>query len=101
MEIRPLYRLIFQYGSGYDVGAKKSALRQIDDIRKAVVANASIVSGSIPATSVTTVSYSDITATNMETAKQQLADNRVPTTRSLTINGTAYDLSADRSWTIT
>lgn len=24
----------------------------------------------------------------------------VPTTRSLTINGTAYDLSADRSWTI-
>jgi hypothetical protein len=25
----------------------------------------------------------------------------VPTSRSLTINGTAYDLSADRSWTIT
>ncbi len=25
----------------------------------------------------------------------------VPTTRTLTINGTAYDLSADRSWTIT
>ena len=25
----------------------------------------------------------------------------VPTTRTLTINGTAYDLSADRSWTVT
>jgi len=25
----------------------------------------------------------------------------VPTSRTLTINGTAYDLSADRSWTIT
>jgi hypothetical protein len=28
------------------------------------------------------------------------ADTKVPQTRSLTINGTAYDLSADRSWTI-
>ena len=28
------------------------------------------------------------------------ADTKVPKTRSLTINGTAYDLSADRSWTI-
>lgn len=29
-----------------------------------------------------------------------LASNVVPTSRTLTINGTAYDLSADRSWTI-
>ena len=29
------------------------------------------------------------------------ADTKVPQTRSLTINGTSYDLSADRSWTIT
>jgi hypothetical protein len=28
------------------------------------------------------------------------ADTKVPQTRSLTINGTAFDLSADRSWTI-
>lgn len=27
-------------------------------------------------------------------------NNKVPTARTLTINGTAYDLSADRSWTI-
>jgi hypothetical protein len=27
-------------------------------------------------------------------------NNKVPSTRTLTINGTAYDLSADRSWTI-
>jgi hypothetical protein len=27
-------------------------------------------------------------------------NNKVPTSRTLTINGTAYDLSADRSWTI-
>jgi hypothetical protein len=28
-------------------------------------------------------------------------NNKVPSTRTLSINGTAYDLSADRSWTIT
>ena len=27
-------------------------------------------------------------------------NNKVPSTRTLTINGTAYDLSADRSWTV-
>jgi hypothetical protein len=31
----------------------------------------------------------------------QVAGSYVPTSRILTINGTAYDLSADRSWTIT
>jgi hypothetical protein len=33
-------------------------------------------------------------------AVKTYADTKVPQTRSLTINGTAYDLSADRSWTI-
>jgi hypothetical protein len=31
---------------------------------------------------------------------QTQIDGKVPTTRSLTINGTTYDLSADRTWTI-
>jgi hypothetical protein len=30
-----------------------------------------------------------------------LSGNYVPLTRNLTINGTTYDLSADRTWTIT
>ena len=34
-------------------------------------------------------------------AVKTYADTKVPQTRSLTINGTSYDLSADRSWTIT
>lgn len=33
-------------------------------------------------------------------AVKTYADTKVPQTRSLTINGTAFDLSADRSWTI-
>lgn len=31
---------------------------------------------------------------------QTQLNDKVPTTRSLTINGTAYDLSADRSWSV-
>jgi hypothetical protein len=30
-----------------------------------------------------------------------LFNNKVPSSRTLTINGTSYDLSADRSWTVT
>jgi hypothetical protein len=34
-------------------------------------------------------------------SRQRAANTYVPTSRTLTINGTAYDLSADRSWSIT
>lgn len=37
---------------------------------------------------------------NFTISNTQSLAGYVPTTRSLTINGTAYDLSADRSWTI-
>lgn len=41
------------------------------------------------------------TALEYRTPSQVLSDiSGVPTSRTLTINGTAYDLSADRSWTI-
>lgn len=47
----------------------------------------------------------NVTATNLSgtnTGDQTLSGlGGVPTSRTLTINGTAYDLSADRSWTIT
>ncbi len=36
-----------------------------------------------------------------QTDLQSALDAKVPTVRTLTINGTTYDLSADRSWTIT
>ena len=46
-----------------------------------------------------------LTATNLSgtnTGDQSLAGlGGVPTSRTLTINGTGYDLSADRSWTVT
>lgn len=41
------------------------------------------------------------TITNQTDLINYISDNYVPETRNLTINGTTFDLSADRSWTIT
>ena len=43
----------------------------------------------------------DNTVTALSAANFTTAIGAVPTSRTLTINGTAYDLSADRSWTVT
>jgi len=48
---------------------------------------------SIPAATTSVNGY--LTSTDWTTF-----NNKVPSTRTLTINGTAYDLSADRSWTV-
>lgn len=103
-EIRPLYRLIFEVHTStpatYDVGAKYSVLRETQDIRKAAVTSTTAASGSLPASSVTVVPAGNIASTNTQAALEELDSEKVPTSRTLTINGTAYDLSADRSWTI-
>lgn len=50
----------------------------------------------------TAAAWGSITGTLSAQADLQAAlDAKVPTSRTLTINGTTYDLSADRSWTIT
>lgn len=46
----------------------------------------------------TTVGRSVMTAVDAAAARSAI--EAVPTSRQLTINGTAYDLSADRSWTV-
>ncbi len=83
-EIRPLYRVIFYNdnsgGGSFPPGCKYSVIRETQDLRAGSVTSTTAATGSLPASSVTTVLYSDITATNMETAKQQLADLRVPYT---------------------
>lgn len=71
-EIRPLYRLIYERKGSYNVGAKYSALRQIADIRKAVVTITATAAGSIPATSVTFAPVGDVSATNVQSAIQEL-----------------------------
>ena len=99
-EIRPLYRLIFEYRSSYDVWTKYSALREILDIRKAIVAQTTNLAWSLPATSITNTPAGNISATNVQDAINELDTEKVPTSRTITINGTAYDLSANRTWTV-
>ena len=98
-EIRPLYRLLFEYKSAYDAGCKYTALREVLDIRAAQVVQTSSA-GSVAASSVTFVPAGTVAATNVQSAIEELDTEKVPTSRQLTINGTAYDLSADRSWTV-
>ena len=59
---------------------------------------ASVLTGYTVGTN-TALSATDSVLTAFQNVQGQL-NNRVPITRTLTINGTALDLSADRSWTI-
>lgn len=52
------------------------------------------------ASEVSNVPFGTITSTTVQGALNGLDATKVPTTRNLTINGTTYDLSADRTWTI-
>ena len=77
-EIRPLYRLIYLYNTGYNVGTKKSVLREVVDIRKTVVSAVPASAGSIPATSVTVTPAGNIAATNVQSALEELDNEKVP-----------------------
>jgi len=81
-EIRPLYKLIFEYKTSYDVGTKYSALREIADLRKAAVTSTTVASGSIPASSVTVIPTGDIASTNVQSALAEI-DSEKQTKRSL------------------
>jgi hypothetical protein len=98
-ERRPIYRLIFQFKASYSAGCKYSALAEVQDIRKTSVTAKIVASGSLPATSITFSPTSSIASTNVQAAIEEVDTTRVPNIRTLTIDGTSYDLSADRSWT--
>lgn len=70
-EVRPLYRMIFEYRAAYSTAVKGSALREVQDIRVAQV-TATTSAGSIPAPSVTVVPAGNISSTNVQSALQEL-----------------------------
>jgi len=71
-EIRPLYKLIFQYQSGYSANCKKAVLRQVEDIRTTKVVSLGTLAGSLPASSVTLIPTDSITSTNVQSAFAEL-----------------------------
>jgi hypothetical protein len=87
-EIRPLYKLIYQYNSSYNVAVKYSALRQVDDLRKAIISQLSVAGGSTNATSVIVTPAGNISSTNAQSALEELdlEKEKVITTGSGQIN---------------
>lgn len=79
-EIRPLYRLIFEYRAAYDVGSKSSILREVQDLRVTRV-TATTATGSVLATSVVNVPAGNIAATNVQDAINELDAEKVPLTK--------------------
>jgi hypothetical protein len=93
-EIRPLYRVIFYNdnsgGGSYSAGCKYSVIREIQDLRKSPVTSLATATGSIPASSVTFVSYDGIASTNTQSALQEIADERLPYAGAISDTDTGY-----------
>lgn len=77
-QVRPLYKLIFETKAGFDVGTKKAVLRQVDDIRKAIITQTASSIGSINATSVINVPAGNIASTNVQDAINELDTEKLP-----------------------
>ncbi len=72
-EIRPLYKVIFEYRSSYNVACKYSVIRQIDDIRKLKTTTVSATAGSVLASNVISTPPSGFTGTNQQTLDNEFA----------------------------
>lgn len=71
-EIRPLYRLIFETKSSFDVGCKYTVLRSVSDIRKFVITQTTASAGAILASNVVYTPFTGITSTNVQTLGLEL-----------------------------
>lgn len=94
--IRPLYKLIFEYKGVYSADCKHSVLRQVTDIRKAVISQTTLLGWTIPATSVTTnVAW----FTNTEDAISFLNSQKLTSYGSLKVNSsTSTSLLTPPGW---
>ncbi len=82
-EIRPLYKLTFEYRIAYNIAVKKTALREVVDYRKSIISQATSAGGSIAASSVTVIPTATLLSTNQQAADAELDANKVPYTGSI------------------
>ncbi len=75
-EIRPLYKLIFQYKSTYSSNVKYTALRETVDLRRS---NFSVTNNnfSITATNVSSTTFGTISSTNLQSAIEELSSEKI------------------------
>jgi hypothetical protein len=75
-ELRPLYRLIYEVHPStptqYDSAVKCAVLRETQDLRKAIVTNTTASTGSVLASSVVVIPAGGISATNAQSALEEL-----------------------------
>ena len=76
VEIRPLYRLIYEHRTSWNAGNKFSALRSVQDLRKTPITSTATATGSLPASSVTFVPGGGIASTNVQSALEELGTNK-------------------------
>ena len=95
-EVRPLYRMIFEYRASYSTAVKGSVLREVQDIRVAQVTATTASTGSMPASSVTFVPIGGISSTNVQSALEELDTEKVPYTGATSaVNLGAHNLTVD------
>ena len=92
-EIRPLFRLIYESRGAYNVGCKKAALREVQDLRKAAITSTATATGSLPATSVTFTPTGTITSTNVQSALAELDTLKAPVGQTMYIGTTATTIN--------
>jgi hypothetical protein len=92
-EIRPLYKLIYQYGSGYSAAIKYSALRDFVDYRKTPVSTTASLAGSIAGTSVTMIAPTGFVGTNAQALSTEIASNLSRKSATYTDNDTSQDFT--------
>lgn len=80
-EIRVLYRLIFQAsnsgGNLYPVEVKYTVLREVADLRKVIITQASVTGGSLPASSVTVIPSGTLSSTNVQSSLDELGTEKL------------------------
>jgi hypothetical protein len=79
-EIRVLYRLIFQFsnsGMVYPVENKYSVLREVTDLRKIIITQASNIGGTLPASNITYTPTSPMTSTNVQSVLNEILTGRL------------------------
>ena len=90
-EIRPLYKLIFEYRNSYAVNCKYSVIRQVDDLRKTRVTTNSTAGGAMLATNVIVTPSGTLSSTNAQSALLELDTEKVAKVTALDNAITRFD----------
>jgi len=94
-EIRPIYKLVYERKTIYNVACKYSVLRNVTDYRRDIVAQSVSNATTQIASNVIFTPYDGIASTNVQSAIQEVADERA-TLNTATISANGLMSSTDK-----